>query len=340
MNKVQKYKNYMIERYLYLFENSEFIYNYFMREETIEEKKEHNRLKKKVSLLSDYYKINFKLLNPYTLYMLESIIFEDKPLEETIGCSYIEGLKYNKDSKERIKKGKKLKENYDKEHGIKMYAFDVIDILFELYENISRQTNEYKNRLDKLTILDEYIRIAKYTNDSRTWSGGYHLDTVDLIFPGVDFRLKKHWVDLTPNREHFDVGIKNNELIDISKNISFSNEDKKRIYFMCHPDEMDYHIRIRCNQNGIYEIDRPLYSKPCNGDFRLKEKDLFCIDDEKTYTFLTLCPYCLYIVGVNSNLITNKIQEEIVLENKRDPNIYEKKYTESKLKALQNRKNN
>ena len=39
MNKVQKYKNYMIERYLYLFENSEFIYNYFMREETIEEKK-------------------------------------------------------------------------------------------------------------------------------------------------------------------------------------------------------------------------------------------------------------------------------------------------------------
>ena len=71
-----------------------------------------------------------------------------------------------------------------------MYAFDVIDILFELYENISRQTNEYENRLDKLTILDEYIRIAKYTNDSRTWSGGYHLDTVDLIFPGVDFRLK------------------------------------------------------------------------------------------------------------------------------------------------------
>ena len=47
---------------------------------------------------------------------------------------------------------------------------------------------------------------------------------------------------------------------------------------------------------------------------------------KKTYTFLTLCPYCLYIVGVNSNLIPNKIQEEIVLENKRDSNIYEKIY--------------
>lgn len=338
MDKTQKYRNYMVERYLYLYENSEFLYTYFMREETEEEKEKYKELSKQGGDLNNFYKLNLKLLNPYTLYMIESVIFEDKPLDETEGYIYIEDLREKEDTEERIRERKKIKKDYDKTHLKGIHNFDVLDLLFEVYENIARQTNDHDNKLDKLSIIDEYIRIAKYTNDERTWKGGYHLEVIDEMFQNVDFRLKRSWVDLTPNRASYDVGIKNNELINISKNIKFSKEDKKKIYFICNPDEMEYNIRLRCENNNI-GINRPKYSKFCNGEFRLEKENIFYKKNNNKHTFLTLCPYCLSILKVNLNLIPKKIQTEIMVENKKDPNIFLKKYTESKLKALKRRYN-
>ncbi len=326
------YKNEMINRYIYLSKTSEFIFGYFMREETEEEKNIYKYLSSRVSSLDEYNKNEINLIDTYSLYMYESLLFEDSNMEDTEGYNYFENIINNDLNKIKSNNGLILRDKYNKTHSDKL-IFDVFNTLSKIYEYISKQQNEVDNKMKKLSIIDEYIRISKYSNDSNIWRGGYYLDNIDKSFNKVNFRYYIEGKDLTPNRESFDVGIKNNPLINETYKLKFTEDEKKDIYFTIH-DEIPYDKTIKCNYNGIHEIDRPYNSRPCNKSITLETKEIFSQERETDYVFLTLCRNCGFIAGVDTNIIPFSIQEEIIWKNKKDPSISEEAYLKSKLKAL------
>ncbi|MDD4624118.1 MAG: hypothetical protein PHX40_01975 [Bacilli bacterium] len=326
------YKDEMIKRYLYLSKISEFIYGYFMREETEEEKNIYKYLSSKVSTIDEYNKNELILIDNYSLYMLESLLFENNNTEDTEGYNYFENLINNELNKIKSKNGLNLKEKYNETHSNKL-IFDVFHTLSNIYENISRQQNEIDNKNKKLSIIDEYIRISKYSNDSDIWRGGYYLDNMDKSFNKLNFRYYTEGKDLSPNRASYDVGIKNNNYINETYKLKFTEEEKKNIYFKIH-DEIPYDKTIKCDYNGIYEIDRPLNSKPCKKTMTLSTKEIFSQERDNDYVFLTLCKSCGFIAGVESKYIPNSLQEEIIWNNKKDPSINEEAYLKSQIKFL------
>lgn len=330
------YKDEMIKKYCYLNELSDFLYSVFMRCETEEEKEKYKELASRVSSINEWNNYKFQLIDLYTFYMLECLLFEDKPMEQTEGYRYFEIMRNNDDYIKKAKEGKIIRDTYNKEHPCNPIYFDVYELFSNIYEYVSRQNNDLENKRKKESIIDEYIRIAKYSNDKNEWTGGYYLDNIDSYYNSVNFRFHREGIDLTPNRASYDVGIKNNGLIEKSLNISFTRKEKERIYLHFH-DELPYDLKIRCDYNGIYEIDRPFNSEPCKQELILKEKNIFSLMGDNDCIFLTLCPSCNFLVGVPSDLLPLSVQEKIVLENKKDPSIYEKSFLESEIKALKKR---
>ncbi len=327
------YKNEMIKRYCYLNDYSTFIFSTFMKEDLNDYKKQYKELLKYGCSLDELNKIDIKLIDSYSLYMIESLLFEDKPLEDTEGFIYFEILRTNPLNIDKNIKGMELKDKFNGEFHNDIIHFDTLELLSRVYENIARQSSDFDNKNNKLKIIDEYIRISKYSNDGVNWRGGYYLDNIDRMVNPINFRYYVEGKDLSLSRLGYDVGIKNNQLIEITKDIELNNEDKKKIYFKYHA-EIPYDLKIRCNSSESLEIDRPEYSKPCNKEFILKRKEIFSLEEDNSYTFLTLCPSCLYIVGVKANLIPKSIQEDIIWNNKKDPLIYKESYLKSDLASV------
>lgn len=329
---IDYYKKEMINRFCYLNENSNFFFNIFMKEDLSEELRTIKELSERTSSLNEYNAVDLKLFDEYTLYMFECLLFEDKPLEYTEGYKYFETLRTDPLSVDKSKRGFELILKFNDNLTNKM-NFDTIELFNRIYENIARQSRDFYNKENKLKIIDEYIRIAKYSNDGVTWLGGYFLNNIDRLFNPVNFRYYVEGKDLSATRMPYDVGVQSNPLIEITKDINISNEEKKALYFKYH-DEIPYDLNILCGNNGILEINRPQLSKPCNRSIELNKQDIFSLERDKDYVFLTLCPSCLYIVGVKANLIPLSMQEEIIWNNKKNSSIYKESYLKSELKSL------
>ncbi len=333
------YKNEMIMRYIYLKENVSFIYAYFMKETDPQDDLKYAKLRETGGSIEHFYNLDIKPLDSYTLYMLESLIVEDGNIEETMGYNYIEDLKWDPHSKEIIDKGLSLQKEYKEKRPTRKINFELIDLLFNLYENIARQTTDLENRNKKLKILDEYIKIARYTNDGHTWKSGYHIETADIIGYEVKSEHQNLYVDLTPNRAGYDVGIKNNTLIEQTSRISFSERDKMILYHYFH-EEIPYNTFVKCGTSWQEEIDRPANYKPCCNSVRLDPKKIIAVEDsEKSYVFFMPCCFCESLIEIDESLIPLPLQEELIWERINEPLLFELAFAKADLQSLRKKFN-
>lgn len=329
------YKNELVSRYLYLNDNINFIYAYFMKEINEETKRKYLKLRSQATDIFEYFKLEPNLFDPYTLYMFESIIFEDKPLEETLGYIYLEDLKWNPNSKKVVDNGQELITEFIQNHQTRRLNFDLIDLLFSLYENIARQSNDETNKKDKLKIIDEYIKIAKYTNNALTWYGGYFLETVDNIINEPHPRYKNHFVDLRPTRESYDIGIQTNNLINNTRDLHLSRGDKSIIYHYYH-DEIPYDFKIRCQTNEFLETNQLLYAKPCRNEITINLNNVIAVENsQNSFSYFMPCPYCGYLVFLDEAIIPLKDQEKIVFRCLNDQRIIRSAFLKSELHGIQ-----
>ena len=170
----------------------------------------------------------------------------------------MENLKSDKEYLKKAKNGCVLLEECNK--GRTEYAkekFTLWKLLSNVRTFINNQSGDLKNKRLKLEVLDEYFRLDRYKNDGKVWKSGFELlacDTNNYEFFSmvVDKNQKNH----TPNREKYDIGVKNNEFINCFSNTSLikskdnsihlTEKEKQCIYLSLH-DELPCDLEVKCN---------------------------------------------------------------------------------------------
>ena len=342
---LEQAKQEMINRYRYLYENAYLILAPYMHEQSEEEYQETiDRQKKEYgeALISQaMIHLNIKTLDSINS-IFEEFLLSNKNIEDTELYKFVESKKFDKEYLEQVKKGLSLVE---KENSIRDYFkmdLTIWKILNSTYDYVSEQSGDLKNKENKLNVLDEYYRIARYQNDGKIYTSGRNLnlhDASSIIIP----LIKRE-----PFRDKKDIGITNNPFITaITKapyyedNWSiFTENEKQQIYLQYH-DELPCDLEIACELEEEYiktmietRLYRPENTESCGANFIVKEEEIFVNPDDKLYRYYQLCPHCGFIVNIPKEILSDGIKQRIEERCSKDDKLFRKMFLYSELYSL------
>ena len=338
-------KDELKNRYKYLYENAQFLLAPFMYEQTEKEFNDLNEKSKKLNLPIIYYPLIYlKTPNIKLLRMLEEAILGPKLLENTDLYKYINYNKNNKRYLKEYKKGIELleKKNYDKIEILKD-KLDIWNILTLIRKYITNQSISASIKENKLKALDEYFRIARYKNDGKVWTSGYHLNFHDA--KNSENLSISQSQNLNPilSIDKTDKGILNNKFIEnlANRKIYLTEEEKQEIYLTYH-DELPWNFSVNCDiENQIVEtmidtrLKRPNLTKPCNKSFTINEEEIFVNPESSVYRYFCMCPHCGFIVNIPKKALSNRVQDKIEKRCLKDSYLFRKMILTSELRALE-----
>ena len=342
---LEQAKEELVRRYKYLYENSSFILAPYMHEETDEEfkesKKKHECLEKPLI----YLKVNMSdIINKY----FEGFLLSDIPMEASKLFKMIENNRDNKEYLEEVKKGMELlkKENEGKETFMHI-TLDVWKILYKTGKYIDEQSGDLNNKENKLKVLDEYYRIARYRNNGKIYTSGRNLNLHGVSSIAVPLHKRE------PFRDKQDIGITKNDFITTIVNAPsyednwsiFTENEKQQIYLEYH-DELPCDLEISCEHEEEYvptmietRLHRPENTEPCGENFIVKENEIFVDSNDKLYRYYQLCPHCGYIVNIPKEILSEGIKQRIEDRCSKDDKLFRKMYLYSELFSLDKKSN-
>ena len=267
----EEIKQELIKRYEFIYENSQFILAQYMCERK-------NVEYRHIGVDSFIY---LSQLPNELLLMIESLLLSDISLEKNNSYKYIKYIQGSESYRERYKKGLDLleKKNNRYNHKILKEELDCRKLLSIIYDFISKQSNDLKNRDNKLLVIDEYIRISRYDNSSKLWTSGMKTNFKDMnnytnySSSGIMLNEPKKFM-----RDKDDIGLQSGAFIkfiaDMDNHYKYNysiltEEEKQQIYLKYH-DELPWDLEIKCFFSEEEPLVRPNNTEPCNEFFTIK----------------------------------------------------------------------
>lgn len=345
---IEQAKQELVKRYKYLYENAYFILAPYMYEQSNEEFE--------ITVVENIKKYNDPILKIPLVYLninrldsvnsvFEEFLLSDKPMEETTLYKMIESKRNNKDYLEQVKIGLALleKDNQGKYAFTKTYL-EIGTILGKVNEYINEQSNDIKNRDNKLLVLDEYFRLLRYNNKGKIMYSGRNISINDVS--SLSIIIDKN--ERKPLRDKEDVGVRKNSLITTIANAPhyeynwsiFTEGEKQEVYLMYH-DELPCDLEIECKLEEEYiqttiesRLHRPKNTSPCGESFVVIEQEIFVNPNDSLYRYYQVCPHCGYIVNIPKEILSDGIKQRIEERCKKDDKLFRKMFLYSELFSL------
>ena len=336
----EEVKQELIKRYKFIYENALFILAPYMEEMENTEYKE----------LDAKSFIYLKTLPNELLLLIESFLLSDIKMEESSLYRFIEIHKNDNEYLKQYKKGLELLERKNQRYEELKLNLDCFYLLKLLYEFISKQTGDIKNKNNKLLVIDEYIRINRYKNDGKIWTSGMYQTFNDIDnytnynYSAIMLRNSKKFM-----RDKTDVGLKSSLFIKYVSNMRnhyeynysiLTEEEKQKIYLEYH-DELPCDLQIKCDLEVFdtsiqceKRLIRPNNTKPCSEFFNIKEENIFVNWDSQLHRYYQICPHCGFIVNIPDNILSEGIKKRVEKRCKKDPMLFRKMYLYSELYSL------
>ncbi len=327
------YKKEFIDRYIYLYKNSEYILAPFMYEESKEDIVRRNERYKEMNLdFKNYTPLIYLRIDDKTLALLEDFLFSDKEMVDSEFYRKLEYLKGTNRHYADVELGINLLEK--KNQGCLSFfktKLDLWKLLCEVREYIQKQSGDEKNKNLKLDVLDEFFRVNRYSNDGKVWTSGFKLTFHDVSHFD-NFSFVDTDKNIIPSREEDDIGILNNGFINFFANTSifkkrrnsfhFSEKEKQEIYLsLC--DELPWDLKGVCigkrlDPSTSLEMGYPVLNNisSCGSVFTINENDIFVDENsDKDFDceeFYQLCPECGYMVRVTDYIKNDNVKKRII----------------------------
>ena len=338
----EEIKEELIKRYKFIYENTLFILAPYMEEM---ENTEYKSLDVKTF-------IYLKTLPIELLLLIEFFLLSDIKMEESSLYRFIEIHKNDNEYLKQYKKGLELLERKNQRYEYEKLKLnlDCFYLLKLLYEFISKQTGDIKNKNNKLLVIDEYIRINRYKNDGKIWTSGMYQTFNDIDnytnynYSVIMFRNSKKFM-----RDKDGVGLKSSLFIKYISNMKnhyeyncsiLTEEEKQKIYLEYH-DELPCDLEVKCDLEKFdtsiqceKRLIRPDNTKPCLEFFNINEEDIFVDLNSKWHRYYQVCPHCGFIVNIPDNILSEGIKKRIEDRCKADPMLFRKMYLYSELYSL------
>lgn len=338
----EEIKEELIKRYKFIYENALFILAPYVDEMKKTEYKD-------TDIKSFIY---VKTLSNELLLLIEFFLLSDIKMEESSLYRFIEIHNSDPEYLKRYKKGLELlkRRNMQYEYEILKLNLNCYYLLKLLYEFISKQTGDIKNKNNKLLVIDEYIRINRYKNDGKIWTSGMYQTFNDIDnytnynYSAIMLRNSKKFM-----RDKTDAGLKSSLFIKYISNMRnhyeynysiLTEEEKQKIYLEYH-DELPCDLEVKCDLEKFdtsikYEkrLIRPDNTKPCLEFFNINAEDIFVNWNSKWHRYYQVCPHCGFIVNIPDNILSEGIKKRIEDRCKTDPMLFRKMYLYSELYSL------
>lgn len=340
---LEQVKSEIIKRYMYLYENAEFILAPFMFEETPEE------FKKRVEHynVENSYPMIYMDIEDVFYQIIEEFLFSEDPMERTILYILNEDLKTDENHLSLVNEGLRLVEKKNQSQKYFKEVLDINNLLHKYGRYLEEQSGDLDNKKKKLRVLDEYFRLYRYKNNGKVYKSGKELSIQD--FPEISMALELR----EPSRNKTDIGMENNKFIETVVNAPyyeynwsiFTEEEKADVYMHYH-DELPYNMEIVCALEEEYiktmidsRLQRPENTEPCNEAFRIDENEIFINPSDKLYRYYQVCLHCGYIVNIPKEVLSEAVKQRIEERCSKDPNLFRKNYLYSELFALDKKAN-
>ncbi len=353
----EQIKQELINRYKYIYENAVYILAPYMYEETKEERdrlnEEFRKENKNHPCISNDLLIYLKELPVELLLDLESFLLSDISFNQSKLYTELEEKKKNPEFLTVVKKGLDLVEKHNIAYSIPILLIKLNpwELLTKVRNFISEQSGDLKNKKNKLTALDEYFRISRYTNEDKVWTSGYSIGFRDINnYSNYNFAAVLSKIVYKPKRAKNDIGVKKGEFIRFITNETNHHDDnysvltekeKQDIYLSFH-DELPWNLEKTCELEEEYiplvtdfRLTRPDHTEPCGETFYVNEEEIFINPKASLYRYYQLCPHCGYIVNIPKENLSEGIKKRIEKRCSEDPNLFRKKYLYSELFSLE-----
>ena len=281
--KKNEIKRELIKRYKFIYENAFFILVPFMCEK-------ENTTHQDLNIGSFIY---LESLPNELLLLIESFLLSDINMENSELYKFMNSMKMNVNYLNSYNRGLILLERKNNQYKCEELKLNLncLYLLEMLYDFISKQSGDIKNRNNKLLVIDEYIRIGRYKNDRKIWINGRHENFKDIN----SFTNRKHSIIKLENfhkfsRDNDDIGLKSSLFIkyisDFDNHYKYNysiltEEEKQKIYLEYH-DEIPCDLEIKCDleeNNDYVQDERKIIRldniKPCLQFFYINEDDIF-----------------------------------------------------------------
>ena len=343
---IEQAKQELVRRYKYLYENAYFILAPYMYEQSDEE------FEKNVA--RDIKEYGRALINEPMIYlnintldnvnsMFEEFLLSNANIEDTELYKFVESKREDKEYLGQVKKGLELVERKNVGRtGFLKESLDIWKILNKTWDYISEQSGDLKNKKNKLNVLDEYYRIARYQNNGKIYTSGRDLNLHDVSSIVVPLYKRE------PFRDKKDRGIIKNPFISVLANAPrykdscsiFTESEKQQIYLQYH-DELPCDLEITCELEEEYiqtmietRLYRPEHTEPCGENFVVKEEEIFVNPSDRLYRYYQLCPHCGYIVNIPKEILSEGIKQRIEDRCSKDDKLFRKMFLYSELFSL------
>lgn len=345
---LEQAKQELVNRYRYLYENAYFILAPYMHEETEEEYQKRLKVQKEKYgrnfATSQLIYLNINRLDSINL-LFEEFLLSDKSIENTELYKIVESKRDDKKYLSQVKKGLELveKENIGRDNLLKE-SLDMWKILSKTWDYIQEQSGDLKNKQNKLNILDEYYRIARYQNNGKIYTSGRNLNLHDFRSLIVEKNSRE------PIRDKKDIGVTKNSFITAlakapryEDNWSIFTENEKQEIYLDYHDELPCDLEIACKIEKPkiellidIRLSRPENTKPCEESFVIKEEEIFVyFGYNNCYNkYYQLCPHCGYIVNIPEEILSEGIKQRIEERCLKDDKLFRKMFLYSKLFSL------
>lgn len=337
--KVEDAKQELIRRYKYLYENACFILAPFMREQTKEEFEESKQVydfKRPIIYLKIW---TFDNINA----VFEEFLLSDKKIEDTALYKMVESKRGDKEYLEQVKKGLLLLERKNEgTNYLLKESLDIYQILAKVYKFVFEQSGDLKNKQCKLTVIDEYYKIARYKNNGKIYTSGRNLNLHDVSSLSITLQERE------PFRDKKDVGVTENDFITAivnaphyENNMSIFTEGEKQKIYLDYHDELPCDLEITCSLEDEYfktmietRLIRPENTSPCGKSFVINEEEIFVRPNDPLYKYFQLCPHCGYIVNIPKKILSEGVQQRIEDSCNKDDKLFRKMFIYSELFSL------
>lgn len=343
---LEQAKEKLVNRYRYLYENAYFILAPYMHKQTDKEYQEMiERDTKKYGrslIMEPMIYLNINTLDSVNS-IFEEFLLDNKNIEDTELYKFVESKRDDKEYLEQVKQGLELLEikNIGKT-GILKENLDIWKILNATWDYVSEQSGDLKNKENKLSVLDEYYRIARYQNDGKIYTSGRNLNLHDVSSVAVPLYKRETF------REKKDIGILKNAFITTifkathyEDNWSIFTENEKQQIYLDYHDELPCDLEIVCALEEEYiktmietRLYRPENTESCGENFIIKEDEIFVNPNDKLYRYYQLCPHCGFIVNIPKEILSDGIKQRIEERCSKDDKLFRKMFLYSELFSL------
>lgn len=266
---------------------------------------------------------------------LEQIFLECKPLEEINGYKYLESLKDDKEYFQKYKKSILLNNSINELSNktiLKKKENSIINLCELVYNNIDNEGNNKIAIKKRKDVIDEFARVARYSNDGTIWTSGTYLNSKDIQNYNISmFGM----IDVKKNNKQIPIIVKDNEFIEFFSNNYTYNEkfdirkkgisqefitlDKDRGFHFTEREKQKIYLTNNSSNNNntfnymvcsdLEEVNRPKESKCCSKKFMLKKDRIYMNEND---AFLTLCPNCGCINVISKKLIDSSTIDYVI----------------------------